>query len=401
MVHPNADGFIGERLSLARDARNVTQAHLAAVLGVVTPTISRWEHGDRTPDAAQLAGLAAALGVYPTYFLRPIASHGDAPIFFRSLASATVKARTKERAKMRWLQHISLTLQESLEFPNVNIGNAIQEGDYVRLSDSDLEDIAIYLRRLWGLGDGPIRNISLVLENAGVTIGIDEVGSTKIDGQANWSAADNRPYILLARDKYTAFRRQMDLAHEMSHLVLHKNVSKAQLERDFELVEHQAKYLAGAFMMPERSFTAEIPSLSLDGFLSLKKRWMVAIGAMIMRAEQLGILNEEAARRLWKYRATRGWNRREPLDHPSETPVEEPRFLRRSIELLSTEGIRTKRDLLETDIGLGATDVEILASLEPGYFSEDNAEVVPFEPKLRTSDMTGAPGQIIEFRRTR
>ena len=302
---------------------------------------------------------------------------------------------------MRWLQHISLTLQESLEFPNVNIGDAIQEGDYTSLSDSDLEDIAIYLRRLWGLGDGPIRNISLVLENAGVTIGIDEVGSTKIDGQANWSAADNRPYILLARDKYTAFRRQMDLAHEMSHLVLHKNVSKAQLERDFELIEHQAKYLAGAFMMPERSFTAEIPSLSLDGFLSLKKRWMVAIGAMIMRAEQLGILNEEAARRLWKYRATRGWNRREPLDHPSETPVEEPRFLRRSIELLSTEGIRTKRDLLETDIGLGATDVEMLASLEPGYFAEGNAEVVPFEPKLRTSDTAGAPGQIIEFKRTR
>ena len=197
MAQPNIDGFVGERLSLARDARNITQSQLAEALDVVTPTISRWERGERKPDGEQLIKLADALSVHPPYFLKPIA---DAPIFFRSLSSATVKARTKERAKMRWLQHISGTLQAELEFPPVDIEPAICPRDYSRISDSDLEQIAADVRKRWKLGEGPISNMALLAENAGVVVGVDEVGSTTIDGQANWSGVDHRPYILLARD---------------------------------------------------------------------------------------------------------------------------------------------------------------------------------------------------------
>ncbi len=399
MAQPNIEGFVGERLSLARDARNITQGQIAEALGVVTPTISRWERGERKPGGEQLTKLADALGVHRPYFLKPVADYGDAPIFFRSLASATVKARTKERAKMRWLQHISATLQNELEFPPVDIQAAICPTDYSRLADSDIEQIAADLRKRWRLGEGPINNMVLLAENAGVVVGIDEVGSTTIDGQANWCGADDRPYILLARDKNNAFRRQMDLAHEIAHLTLHRGVTRAQLETDFELIEHQAKYFAGAFLLPPHSFAAEIPSLSLDGFLSLKKRWKVALGAMIMRAEQLGVLSEAGAQRLWKYRAARGWAKREPLDDPKDTPISEPRFLGRCFDLIIEAGRKKRRDLLETDIGLGAADVEMLASLSPGYFGEQQAEIVRLEPKLRASPSNDTTADVIPFKR--
>lgn len=401
MGRPHTEGFfVHERLIEARDARNVTQKELATSLGVSHPTVSRWEHGDRIPDSPTLNKLADALGVSPTYFLKPMPDHGGAPIFFRSLASAAARARTKERAKVRWLQHISLTLQASLELPEVDIPEFVSPGSYARLTDGDLENIASEMRAHWKLGQGPIRNMALVAENAGVVIGIDEVGSTTIDGQANWSNADNRPYILLARDKFTAFRRQMDIAHELSHVIAHRGVSVQQLAQDFDLIEHQAKYLAGAFLLPQRSFVAEIPSLSLDGFLSLKPRWMVAIGAMIMRAEQLRVLSEEGAKRMWKYRATRGWAKREPLDSPSVTPVEIPRLLRRSFEEIVSAGVRSKRDLLETDLGLGAPDVEMLASLPNGFFAETPGQVVRLEPRLRIAGDTQATGHIVPFKRT-
>src|SRR5262249_11802329 len=154
---------------------------------------------------------------------------------------------------------------------------------------------------------------------------VDEAGSTAIDGQGTWSLVDGRPYILLCTDKYTAYRRQMDISHEIAHLVLHRGVaSETELAENFSLIEDQAKYLASAFLLPDRTFAAEIPSLSLDGFLSLKRRWMVSVGAMIMRAEQLEILSKHAAESLWRYRAARGWSRREPYDLPEETPVEQP-----------------------------------------------------------------------------
>jgi Zn-dependent peptidase ImmA (M78 family) len=300
---------------------------------------------------------------------------------------------------MRWLQHISLALQNRLDLPTVDVPAPVKSNEYAKLSDADLESIAISVRHHWGLGEGPITQMALLAENAGVIIGIDEVGSTKIDGQANWSSVDSRPYILLARDKYTAYRRQMDIGHELAHLILHRDVSGTQLVNDFELIEHQAKYFAGAFLLPARSFVAEIPSLSLEGFKSLKRKWMVAIGAMIMRAEQLCVLTEEGARRLWKYKAARGWAQKEPFDDPTETPVEEPRLLRRAIELVTAHNVRARRDLLETDLGIGAGDVELLASLQRGFFAEASGQVVRLEPKLRLV-VESQGGDIVPFKRS-
>ncbi|QND71944.1 helix-turn-helix domain-containing protein [Tardiphaga robiniae] len=390
--------FVKERLTEARDARGLTQTALAAAMKRSGSTISNWERGEQAPEPATLNQLAQTLGVSTNYLLCPMPQHGDGAIFFRSLANASIRARTKEKARMRWLQHISLSLQETLEFPEVNIPEFVTQGAYLNLKEEDLERTAENMRLFWKLGEGPINNAVLVVENAGVVVGIDEIGSTKIDGQANWSNQDSRPYILLARDKYTAFRRQMDIAHELAHLILHKGVSEEELAENFDLIEHQAKYLACAFLLPHRTFASELFSLSLDGFLALKSRWKVSIGAMIMRAHHLDLINDEATQRLWKYRATRGWHRREPLDSPSETPVEEPRLLRRSIELIVSEQVRSKSELMQADFGLAANDIEMLASLPIGYFSE-TADVVAFEPRIRIVNSNGQTASIVPLRR--
>lgn len=391
------DFFVKERLTEARDARGITQADLGKALGRHASAISNWERGEQNPEPAMLAPLASALGLPTKYFLYPMPDHGTCAIFFRSLANATARARTKERARMRWLQHISLTLQEVLEFPRVDMPEFVERGAYLRLTHNDLEQIALAMRKHWRLGEGPITSMVLVAENAGIVVGIDEVGTTKIDGQANWCACDRRPYMLLARDKYTAFRRQMDVAHELAHLVLHRDIDESELERNFDKIEEQAKYLACAFLLPHRSFPAEIHSLSLDGFMALKAKWKVSVGAMIMRAHHLDILSDAAAQRLWKYRATRGWHKVEPLDLPAETPVEEPRLLRRSIEMLVSSKVRAKSDLLNFDLCLGAADVEMLTSLPAHYFAE-NVVLVPFEPKLKERS-DNESGSIIPLRR--
>lgn len=392
--------FIGARLSEVRDARDLTQDEVAARIGKSSPTISKWEHGKQGPEPEAVHRLAAALDVYPTYFQQPVPDHGQTAIFFRSLSNAAARARTRERARVRWLQHTSLALQATLDFPPINLPQAVKGDAYRRLGPSDLEGIAASLRTMWNLGEGPIPSMVLVAENAGAVVGVGDVGSMKIDGQGTWSTADGRPYILLARDKRTAFRRQMDVAHEIAHLILHREVTEDHLARDFDLIEDQAKYLACALLLPHRSFAAEVFSLSLDGFLALKQRWMVSVGAMIMRSHHLEMLSDEAAKRLWKYRATRGWHRREPLDLPSETSVEEPRLLRRCIEMIVDAKVRSKRSLLETDIGLGASDVEIMASLPPGYFSDGTAEIVPLQPRLREDAQLPSQSSVLPFRRT-
>lgn len=393
-MRPNTKGFfVPERLEEARNARVLTQAEVAKRLGRSGgSTISNWERGEQTPEPAALEKLAEVLGVSPAYLGRPMPEYGDGAIFFRSMASAAEKMRKREKARVRWLQHMSFALQELVEFPQVDVP-CFAAGDYRKLTDGDLERIAGEIRQHWRLGDGPIHSMGLVAENAGVVVGVDEVGSTKIDGQANWSDVDGRPYILLARDKNTAYRRQMDTAHELAHVILHRGISEAELEENFDLIEHQAKYLASAILLPQKSFPAEITSLSLDGFLAMKPRWRVAVGAMIMRSYNLNLISDDYKQRLWKYMSVRGWRQREPLDDPRETAVEEPRLLRRSIELIIESRTRSPRDLVEGDIGLSAADIEMMTCLSPDFLAPPR----PPEPELRLK--TGATNDnVVAFR---
>jgi Zn-dependent peptidase ImmA (M78 family)/transcriptional regulator with XRE-family HTH domain len=393
MSRPSTKGyFVKDRLVEAREALGITQQELAELLGKSDSTISNWERGHQSPEPSSLQRLSDILKIPTQYFLRNVPDYGSCAIFFRSLANPAARARTREKARMRWLQHISLTLQTILDFPAVNFPTVGPE-DYTRLNFADLEEIAIEIRRHWNLGESPIPSMVLVAENAGVVFGVDKLGSTAIDGQSTWCAIDDRPYILLNSDKYTAFRRQMDVAHEISHLILHRGVTEDELCKNFETIESQAKYLANAILLPHKSFSSDLYSLSLDGLLSLKPRWKVSVGAMIMRAHQLDILSDEAERRLWRYRASRGWHRREPLDLPTETPVEEPRLLRRAIEMLISQKIRSMADLLYSDICLPAPDIEMMTVLPRGFFGVTDNVAPLIRPRA-------ASGTVVPFKRS-
>ena len=398
MSRPSTKGFfVADRLYEARKARNMTQKAVAAAVGCEASAISKWETGRAAPEPATLGPLANSLGVYATHFAKQLPHRGT--IFFRSLANAAKRARNREEARLRWVQDISLALQAYLDFPSIDLPDFVAGRHYSRISNDDLEEIAILLRKHWGLGESPIDNVVLLCENAGIVIGLDYAHSKSIDGQSTWSSVDGRPYMLLAKDKDNAFRRAMDCAHELAHIVLHQSVTEQELTDDFHHIEDQAKYLAGAIMLPYSSFTNEIRSLSLDGFLELKSRWKVSIGAMIMRAVQTDIIGSEAAKRLWKYRAARGWHRKEPLDLPSETTVPNPRLLERSVHLIIEHKLRSKRDLLEQDFCIGGEDVEILCSLPEGYFEEPATKIVALEPRLRAPLDKGHSGDVIPFRK--
>jgi hypothetical protein len=59
---------------------------------------------------------------------------------------------------------------------------------------------------------------------------------------------------------------------------------------------------------------AEIANTTVDYFLSLKGRWRVAVAAMIYRCKELGILNADQVKYMWKQMNARSIRKREALD---------------------------------------------------------------------------------------
>ena len=61
--------MLGTRIKELRDKKGLTQAQLGELLGVVKTTISQYESGDRTPDAAKLEKLADIFDTSVDYLL--------------------------------------------------------------------------------------------------------------------------------------------------------------------------------------------------------------------------------------------------------------------------------------------------------------------------------------------
>ncbi len=386
-------GFVPERLVEAREARGITtQLALANLIGKPRSTVSRWETGEATPEPETLDTLAAQLNVRRSYFLRPIQATGQGAFFARARKSVEKGVQSAVRARLRWTADISGALQHYFDFPDYDIPDSLRSISYKSLRDEDIEDIATILRTHWQLGEGPISSMISVLEAHGFVVARDEVGSGRLDGLCHWSEADGRPYILLATDKQSFFRSQMDAAHEMGHAILHRYVDQATFERDFDLIETQAFRLASAFLMPAKTFSLEARYPTLNGLLSMKERWRVSIKAMIKRCTDLGIITDTTSTQLYKHYSAKGWNRGEPLDR--EFPEDPPKLLARAIKELVETGERSKNELLENEFIIPASDIETLTSLPRGWLRSDG-DVVSFPLQRRAAKPT--EGEVINL----
>jgi len=319
-------------------------------------------------------------------------------MFYRSLASTLVRDLDYQHAQMRWMQEISAILQHYVDFPDLDIPNVLGGASYKQLRDDDIERIALDLRRHWNVGEGPCTDIVALLERVGIVVSAIEMGTSKLDGLCSWSVSDSRPHVLLATDKMSFPRRQMDAAHEMAHVVLHKDVSEDELKRNLKAIESQAFRLASAFLLPSRTYPYEVPRPSLAALLTLKERWRVSVKAQIKRLADLELIPEGHATDLYKLYSAKGWNREEPLDR--EWRVTEPRIMADAMNLIVDSGILTKADLLAVEFTMSAGDVENLTSLPAGWFSERTGEVVHLKQGTSRIDATrGTSGVIVPFNR--
>lgn len=375
-------GFCGERLAQAREARGLTATALSEMIGVKKANISQYEHGKQSPSRDVMERIATVLNQPMSFFLRAVTPVGEDSIWWRAMSSATKSARSRAHARFSWLTEIVAYLSDYLDFPAVNLPVFQVPSDVQVITSGLIEEVAYECRRYWKLGDGPIADAVLLLENNGVIVSRGDLLAENLDAFSHWCEDSERPYVFLGADKESAVRSRHDAAHELGHLILHRSVNRKVIRNAklFRLVEDQAHRFASAFNLPARGFADQLWSPTLDAFLALKPHWKVSIAAMVMRCEQLGILSEEQSRRTWINLSRRGWNKEEPLD--DRLLPERPRLLRRSVELLVNEGIKTAEQIV-TDLAINASDIESLTCLDHGYLTGEAPDVIGM-PQLKS-----------------
>lgn len=203
--------------------------------------------------------------------------------------------------------------------------------DPKKISDDDIEEIASRCRSYWGLGTSPISNLTVLLEDNGLLITYGSLESAKLDAFSGVSEIDHSFHMFLGIDSRSAPRSRFDAAHELGHLVLHSHLSTDYFEPGKKkerhgLIEHQAFRFASSFLMPADSFRSDVWMTSLEPLLSLKEGWKVSVAAMIKRCDDLGMLDESHAQRLW-INYNRRWKDKEPDD--DKVPFEQAELMKR------------------------------------------------------------------------
>lgn len=394
--------FVGLRLKQAREARGLMGTTLAELVEVSPSSITQYERGKHKPTPENLRRIAEVLNLPVDYFLLPTEPPRlGSETFYRCMASATAGARRRGERRLEWLQRIVQYARKSLALPRVDFPESPGHTEPVILSQVEVEQFATAARRHWGLGDGPISDVTLLLENHGAVITRGMLGASTLDAFSRWMWDDGTPYFFLGADKGGAGRNRFNLAHELGHTILHRSIPGGHLGRRevHKLLEQQAHRFASAFLMPAESFVEEVHGPTLDALLSLKPRWNVSVAAMLKRILDLRLISEEQYRRLRIMYSKRKWTRVEPLD--KDTPVEQPRVLRRSIELLVERGIIGRGQLM-SDLRISRRDIEELCCLEPGYLLERQppVDVLPFARRgvgESAAAQTKGGGKVIEF----
>lgn len=360
--------LIPSKLRDARKVARLSQTELADRIGVSRQAVSAYERGDKSPEPATFEKIADVLRQPVAFFTNGDgASFGASTTkFFRKFGSETTRRNEACDVLGEWFVQTAKYLDEFVNYPAPALFEAAPASG--RYTSDEINEVALSVRKQWGLGPGPISNVLALLESKGIVVCRYEMEGEKVEAFSFWSG--QRPFIFMASEKEAGVRLRYDLAHELGHLILHRWIDQSELENKTTLkeVEAEADRFAGAFLLPSTSFPNEVYTTRLDAFLPLKERWKVSIQAMVYRCRDLEIIDSDQALNLYKQISFRKWRKKEPLDDPRRIPLEQPRLLRRAIELILESGRKHPEEILN-ELHLSAGWIETFCALQPGILT--------------------------------
>jgi Zn-dependent peptidase ImmA (M78 family) len=195
----------------------------------------------------------------------------------------------------------------------------------------EVDSIAQDVREAWGLGRQPIADVLREIERHGATAArlalADNVDAFSWPGYG-------RPIVILGVNKQNRIRSRFDAAHELGHLVMHRDHPRPA----DPILERQAHRFASAFLLPAACLRHEWPAGRIDwrALMEVKRRWQISLAALLYRARQDKLITETSYASATRYIARAGWRMTEPGD---EGLPERPRMLEEAVGALGSAGI--------------------------------------------------------------
>lgn len=269
--------IIPYRIKEAREYRMLSVIELADRIGKTRQAVSQFENGTIKPTFDILSKIADATDFPIQYFFKPEqvrnASSSEIPLY-RGSPSKTRSLKRSYKIATVWADNIIDYLKNYVVLIDINL----PELNFDFTNDVDIvkriENISDRLRKQWGLGRGPIKDIIGALENNGFIVSKIPHKAKEVEAFSLWY--EKIPFVFYEGNRNTNASYIFSISHEVGHLLLHQSLTENEILNSslYKSIEEQANIFAGAFLMPAESFGNEYITSNLDSFISIKKDGM-------------------------------------------------------------------------------------------------------------------------------
>lgn len=326
--------MFGSRLREIRLAKGLTLEELATAMdGQLTKqALSKYETGKSQPRPAMMLALAKALGVKaaelfgePDYAIECLQYRTRAPMHPRSQerVEATLRVNLERR----------LHLEDRL---GAGRRPMLPRKPYSARTLADAENAAVTIRSNWSLGEGPIPNVTDVLERQSVHV-FEIPGDMDFDGLAATARDEDgelRAIGIAENPDADGDRQRFSLAHELGHAAM-------SMSGDLD-EEKAANRFAGALLIPATLVYSEVGTrrseISLEELLLLKRSWGASIQCILHRLSDLDVISQNHYEWWWREIAALGFTKVEPI----RLAREESTWERRNLARAQAEGLMTR-----------------------------------------------------------
>lgn len=319
-------------VTLARESRGMVHADLGRTLNVSAQAAWYLEQDFQVISETTLSTLSKALEYSPCFFYQ----QGEVlplPLSYRKRNEVSAKLITQ--------------IDAVVNIYRINLEKLLLEINY-KPKDIPSLDINKYgtpqncakeLRKIWKIKNGPIENLSELLENHKIILLSSNFDTEKVDGKCT-IAADKFPMIV-TNSSLLGDRQRFTLAYHLGYLVMHWQTSP-----DFERnLSHEANLFAAEFLMPEKDINADLKELSFGKLPLLKSKWKSSMISLLYRSEDVGLTTENQKRYILEQFNNRGIKRREPKEF--DIPIENYSQAKKLINLYKQKENITKKQLAE------------------------------------------------------
>lgn len=300
-----------ERLRRAREMRGLTQAELAKASSIDQSHVAFIEAGWRHPSEAVLESLAQALKLPEAYFRQPTrAAVPEGTLKYRAKASLTRRIAVQVRREAEHFLEIVCQLGELVNLVPVRFQPITTSPVNAAQSMRSLLQIS---------ANKPLPHLIRRLEKIGVIV-IAVSDHDCFDAFAAWAGKLREYPIIAINSRLATDRIRLTIAHELGHLLLHKDAFVPDKQAEEEAFEFAAELL-----MPSDGISSDLEKVDSDitGLLTLKQKWGVSIQALARRSNELKILSDRQYRTFNTHIAKLGWKMEEPnvCEEFSERPL--------------------------------------------------------------------------------